>query len=75
METADIYGIYGIKKRIDSSEMTISQAVCQRLAWVALTFTSLVKPFAINICAMVKSRYIGDGRPPTFNRNPYNGVL
>ena len=24
------------------------------------------------ICAMVKSRYIGDGHP-TFNRNPYNG--
>ena len=23
------------------------------------------------ICAMVKSRYIGDGHP-TFNRNPYN---
>ncbi len=23
-------------------------------------------------CAMVKSRYIGDGHP-TFNRNPYNG--
>ena len=21
-----------------------------------------------NTCAMVKSRYIGDGRPPTFNR-------
>ena len=26
------------------------------------------------ICAMVKSRYIGDGHP-TFNRNPYNGAL
>ena len=26
-------------------------------------------------CAMVKSRYIGDGRPPTFNRNPYNGYI
>ncbi len=25
-------------------------------------------------CAMVKSRYIGDGHP-TFNRNPYNGAL
>ena len=24
---------------------------------------------------MVKSRYIGDGRPPTFNRNPYNGYI
>ncbi len=23
------------------------------------------------VCAMVRSRYIGDGRP-TFNRNPYN---
>ena len=26
-------------------------------------------------CAMVKSRYIGDGRPPTFDRNPYNGYI
>ena len=26
------------------------------------------------ICAMVKSRYIGDGHP-TFNRNPYNWYL
>ena len=24
---------------------------------------------------MVKSRYIGDGRPPTFNRNPYNWYI
>ena len=28
----------------------------------------------ILICAMVKSRYIGDGHP-TFNRNPYNGYI
>ncbi len=28
----------------------------------------------ICICAMVKSRYIGDGHP-TFNRNPYNGYI
>ena len=26
------------------------------------------------ICAMVKSRYIGDGHP-TFNGNPYNGYI
>ena len=26
------------------------------------------------ICAIVKSRYIGDGHP-TFNRNPYNGYI
>ena len=26
------------------------------------------------MCAMVKSRYIGDGHP-TFNRNPYNGYI
>ena len=31
--------------------------------------------FAGPICAMVKSRYIGDGKPPTFNRNPYNGYI
>ena len=28
----------------------------------------------IVICAMVKSRYIGDGHP-TFNRNPYNEYI
>ena len=28
----------------------------------------------MDICAMVKSRYIGDGHP-TFNRNPYNGYI
>ena len=27
-----------------------------------------------NVCAMVKSRYTGDGHP-TFNRNPYNGYM
>ena len=27
-----------------------------------------------NTCAMVKSRYIGDGHP-NFNRNPYSGAL
>ncbi len=27
-----------------------------------------------SICAMVKSRYIGDGHR-TFNRNPYNGYI
>ena len=30
--------------------------------------------YNIYICAMVKSRYIGDGHP-TFNRNPYNGYI
>ena len=35
-----------------------------------------VSTFAYKIykCAMVKSRYIGDGHP-TFNRNPYNGYI
>ena len=33
---------------------------CTRIIWV--------------ICAMVKSRYIGDGHP-TFNRNLYNGYI
>ena len=28
----------------------------------------------LHICAMVKSRYIGDGHP-AFNRNPYNGYI
>ena len=27
-----------------------------------------------SMCAMVKSRYTGDGHP-TFNRNPYNGYI
>ncbi len=31
-------------------------------------------PYIAIICAMVKSRYIGDGHP-TFNRNPYNGYI
>ena len=26
------------------------------------------------MCAMIKSRYIGDGHP-TFNRNPYNWYI
>ena len=30
--------------------------------------------FFLFICAMVKSRYIGDGHP-TFNGNPYNGYI
>ena len=30
--------------------------------------------FGLVICAMVKSRYIGDDHP-TFNRNPYNGYI
>ena len=30
--------------------------------------------YGMIICAMVKSRYIGDGHP-TFNRNPYNGYI
>ena len=31
----------------------------------------------MNLGTMVKSRYIyiGDGRPPTSNRNPYNGYI
>ena len=33
-----------------------------------------VRSIAKSICAMVKSRYIGDGHP-TFNRNPYNGYI
>ena len=28
----------------------------------------------VSICAMVKSRYIGDGHP-SFHRNPYNGYI
>ena len=30
--------------------------------------------YQLKICAMVKSRYIGDGHP-SFNRNPYNGYI
>ena len=36
-----------------------------------LTPVSLASTF---ICAIVKSRYIGDGHP-TFNRNHYNGYI
>ena len=27
------------------------------------------------MCHGQKSRFIGDGKPPTFNRNPYNGYI
>ena len=27
------------------------------------------------MCHGQKSRFFGDGRPPTFNRNPYNGYI
>ena len=33
---------------------------------------SILHQSNLDICAMVKSCYIGDGHP-TFNRNPYNG--
>ena len=49
------------------------------LPWKIVDYTSLLKEWSFQkdqktICAMVKSRYIGDGHP-TFNRNPFNGVL
>ena len=28
-----------------------------------------------HVCHGQKSRFFGDGRPPTFNRNPYNGYI
>ena len=28
-----------------------------------------------HVCHGQKSRFVGDGKPPTFNRNPYNGAL
>ena len=40
-----------------------------------LCWNRLPKYTSLNICAMVKSRYIGDGKPSTFNRNPYNGYI
>ena len=27
------------------------------------------------MCHGQKSRFFGDGKPPTFNRNPYNGYI
>ena len=41
---------------------------------IPASYVSLPKDTYIYICAMVKSRYIGDGHP-TFNRNPYNGYI
>ena len=38
------------------------------------TNTRAMQSVRFIICAMVKSRYIGDGHP-TFNRNPYNGYI
>ena len=42
--------------------------------WFGTMFLFFQEVFAGPICAMVKSRYIGDGHP-TFNRNPYNGYI
>ena len=28
-----------------------------------------------HLCHGQKSRFLGDGRPPSFNRNPYNGYI
>ena len=41
---------------------------------VEVNIKKYLKPPPSLICAMVKSRYIGDGHP-TFNRNPYNWYI
>ena len=43
-------------------------------ACACLYVTRIQSTRIIGTCAMVKSRYIGDGHP-TFNRNPYNGYI
>ena len=46
-----------------------------QLAWYIMVYLPTNLPPKLTKCAMVKSRYIGDGRPPTFNRNPHNGYI
>ena len=53
-------------KQISNSEISASF-----VTFLAARLTPSSKTY---ICAMVKSRYIGDGHP-TFNRNPYNGYI
>ncbi len=63
-------------------------SLCRCLGWISI-FQSQGQPWSCSkilkllvaldiylliICAMVKSRYIGDGHP-TFKRNPYNGYI
>ena len=45
-----------------------------QIIWVIQLLPPVLCDIDIDICAMVKSRYIGDGHP-TFNRNPYNGYI
>ena len=54
------------------SECVPLTLVTPRLRW--FSYDTLAWIDYIIICAMVKSRYIGDGHP-TFNRNPYNGYI
>ncbi len=49
-----------------------SPSRCARSQTVRSPRTAKDQSYGLPICAMVKSRYIGDGHP-TFNRNPYNG--
>ena len=42
--------------------------------WDSMIQTWVPVLYRLVTCAMVKSRYIGDGHP-TFNRNPYNGYI
>ena len=44
---------------------------CLALEW---TRCAKLEESGFIMCAMVKSRYIGDGHP-TFNKNPYTGYI
>ena len=45
-----------------------------RWSWTSFAKKRKLDRETTNTCAMVKSRYIGDGHP-SFNRNPYNGHI
>ncbi len=56
---------------LDGSSLVVCSEHIRPLGFsVFLTFIRYIN----DICAMVKSCYIGDGHP-IFNRNPYNGYI
>ena len=58
----------------DGSKVPMDQPKDKRVKKLVKKGNRIGEMMQIYICAMVKSRYIGDGHP-TFNRNPYNGYI
>ena len=72
--------IYCTKDDTNNTEKSLFQLEKKRYSWWFVAPWIRIEGLAGWIyffgfmCAMVKSRYIGDGHP-TFNRNPYNGYI